>query len=521
MAEGPAEVLPVVGPLELALGPRPYVDPPVVEELDLHRRRIQRGAADGKPSDGPGRAGVETGHRGRDQLDVVAVHAGPVDAGHHGPLHDPGGPRHVAATHHRRSLGQHAGVRGGQAEGRLGREVHVEQARDPAVPEQPAGSPRLPDDRLGDDGTGIDRLVGVDLDLRVQDCAFADVAFVGHHDALLHPGSELDVRVLADDAASKRGGRPHVHVVVNDASVKERTVPNDVSPAQDGVGPEDDPSLDPGVLPDVGGTLHLRVRVDLSPLAQPHPVADLETFHLHLYLAVQDVAVDLHVGVEGADVRPVPVADVAVDREALLQEQGEEVPGEVELAPLGDEIKDLTLDDVDPRVGGVAEHVSPPRLLQEPLHPAFLVRDDDPELQRVLDALQRDRDRRASRLVDSHQLGEVDVREGVPGQHDEPVVQERPRVPDAPRGPQRLFLGGVGEGHAEIRPVAEVVPNDACQEMDRGHQLGEPVMPSEPDDVLHHRLAHDREHRFGLVARERAEARSLAARHHHGPHAGE
>src|SRR5437764_11442414 len=42
----------------------------------------------------------------RSQLQVVAVEPPGVDPGHHGPLHDAGGPRGVAAHHHRGALGQ-------------------------------------------------------------------------------------------------------------------------------------------------------------------------------------------------------------------------------------------------------------------------------------------------------------------------------------------------------------------------------------------------------------------------------
>src|SRR6266581_5683614 len=138
------------------------------------------------------------------------------------------------------------------------------------------------------------------------------------------------------------------------------------------MGADRDAPLDPAVLPDVGRALNLCVRVDLAPLAQPNSGADLETIDLDLHLPVEDVAVDGQVGLDVPDVGPVPVGYVPVDGESLLEHEGEQVSGEVELALIRDEVEHLPLDDVDPGVHRVAEHVTPPGLLQEPLHPAVL-----------------------------------------------------------------------------------------------------------------------------------------------------
>ena len=220
--EGPAEILAVIGPLQLALGAGAHVHPPLVEELDLHGRRVAGGRTDREAPGCPGGPGVEPGDRRRDQLHVVAVHGGPVDAGHHGPLHDPRRTSHVATGDHGRSLGHHAGVGRGQPKGALGGQVHVEQAGDATLPEQASRPAGLPDDRLGDDCAGVHRLVWVYLDLRVEHGSFADVAFVRHHHAFLDPRPELHVGVLAHHAASERDRGSHVHVVVHDAAMEER-----------------------------------------------------------------------------------------------------------------------------------------------------------------------------------------------------------------------------------------------------------------------------------------------------------
>ena len=122
-----------------------------------------------------------------------------------------------------------------------------------------------------------------------------------------------------------------------------------------------------------------------------------------------------HVAVEVPDVGPVPIGDVAVDGQALVEEQREKVLGEVDVGTVRDEVQHLPFQEVDPGIDRVAEDVSPPRFLQESLHAPLFVRDDDPVLERVLHLLQRHGHGGAPRLVKSNELGQVDVGERVPG----------------------------------------------------------------------------------------------------------
>ena len=73
------------------------------------------------------------------------------------------------------------------------------------------------------------------------------------------------------------------------------------------------------------------------------------------------------VGLDGADVFPVPVGDVTVQGLTLLQHRREHVPGEVDDLALGDDVEDLGLEHVDAGVDRVGEHLTPGRLLEEPL----------------------------------------------------------------------------------------------------------------------------------------------------------
>ena len=97
----------------------------------------------------------------------------------------------------------------------------------------------------------------------------------------------------------------------------------DDGPLEVGVGPDPHVAAEHRVLPEVGARLHPAVvaddrravelgrRVDLGALAQPHALAHLEALDADLDLAVEDVLVGLDVGLEGADVLPVALGDVA------------------------------------------------------------------------------------------------------------------------------------------------------------------------------------------------------------------
>ena len=119
------------------------------------------------------------------------------------------------------------------------------------------------------------------------------------------------------------------------------------------------------------------------------------------HLLVERVEVRLPVLVEVADVLPVAVEHVPVDRPAHLEQEREELLREV-VRPVGRDVpQHLRLEHVDAGVDRVGEDLAPRRLLEEALDLAVLVGDDDPELERVVDRLEPDRDGGAGLLVRS------------------------------------------------------------------------------------------------------------------------
>ena len=133
---------------------------------------------------------------------------------------------------------------------------------------------------------------------------------------------------------------------------------------------------------------------------------------------------------------------------------------------------------------------------------------------------ERDGRDRAALAVGVDQRAEVDVGEHVTGDHEERVVELGRRVADRPGGAERLVLGGVAHADPEVGAVAEVVADLVGEVRDRDHDVVETVAGQQGDDVLEHRPVDERHHRFGLVARQRAQAGALTAGQDHGLHPG-
>ncbi len=294
---------------------------------------------------------------------------------------------------------------------------------------------------------------------------------------------------------------------------------DDVAP-EDGVGADGRRRIDLDVVADEGRALHVLERVEIDAVAEEDAVVELDAGELGLDLAVEQVAVGDEVLRQAADVLPVAVGHVAVERRAHLEELGEQVLAEVELGVGRDVVEHLGLEYVDAGVDGVAEDLAPGGLLEEPLDAPVVVDDDDAELERVLHALEGDRDHGPALLVEGDDFAEVEVGERVAADDDEGVVAELVLGQlDAAGGAGRSLLHRVLHAHAEAGSVAEVVADGLGQEHEGDDGLVDAVLLEQLDDVLHARLAAQRHHRLGLVAREGAQAGAFAAGHDHCAHA--
>ena len=276
---------------------------------------------------------------------------------------------------------------------------------------------------------------------------------------------------------------------------------------------------DAAVVRDQRGPFHLVEVVQLYPLPQPDVAAEADSRNPERDVLVERVEVRLPVLVEVADVLPVAVHDEPVERASHLQQEREELLREV-VRPVGrDVLEHLGLEHVDARVDRVREDLAPRGLLEEALDAAVVVGDHDPELERVLDGLEPDRDRRPTLLVEFDEAGEVEVAERVAGDDEKRLVELVRREADGAGCARGRFLDGVLDVHAQALAVAEVAPDRLREKGDGDDHFVEAVAAEKLDDVLHAGLADDRDHRLRLVRRERPEARALPAGHDDGLHA--
>ena len=350
----------------------------------------------------------------------------------------------VAARDDAVAAAERRAERGGEAHGGLGSQVDVDEAGRAVAAERRARGPRLPDDALVDLRAGLDLLERVDADAREDARLRPDRHLVADRDALVH------AHVVADVAARGRGSRPRRRRCGRCTCRRRSTLRATRAPSRTitpwestEYGADRGAVRDAAVRADERRAVDGLELVDVDLLADPDVPAEPEPGHLELDAAVERVEVRLPELLEVADVLPVAVEHVPVDRPSHLEQEREELLREVVRAVVGHVPEHLRLEHVDPGVDRVGEDLSPRRLLEEPLDAAVVVGHDDPELERVVDRLEADRDRGALRPVRLDERGQVDVAERVARDDEEGLVEPLLREPDRAGRAERLLLDGV------------------------------------------------------------------------------
>ena len=275
---------------------------------------------------------------------------------------------------------------------------------------------------------------------------------------------------------------------------------------------------DATVVPDVGRPLDLLEIGDVDTLAEPDVPADADTGNVQPDVLLERVEVRLTELVEVADVLPVAVHHVPVQRPAHLEQVGEELLREV-VGSIGRNVpQHFGLQHVDPRVDRVGEDLAPGGLLEKAFDPPLFVGDDDPELERIVHRLQADRDRRAAFPVEGDERAQVDVAERVARDDEERLVELLRREPNRTGRAERRLLDRVADLHPERLSLSEVAADRLRQKRNSHDHVVQPVLAQQLEDVLHARLSDDRDHRLRLVGGQRAQARALAAGHYDGLH---
>ena len=504
--------------LDLLLQRRAQLQAQLLEEADLDHLRVGRADPDVEAGVVAVRLQEVPADSRRQDAQIGHGDARRVERGDHRPLHHPAGAGRLTARDDAGAAVQCGPEGRGQPDDRLRREIDVDEARDAVLPEEPRRGARLPDHALVDLDAGLDLLVRVDPDARHDRALRPEHDLVADRGALMDADVRADVARPADDRALDDRAAADVRGRVDHRADGPRPLAEGQARREHGVRADRRLGRDPAVVADERRPFDALEVVDLDALPHPDVPAQADARDVQLHPLVERVEVRLPELVDRPDVLPVPVAHVPVEGAAHLEQEREELLREVERAVGGDVAEHLGLEHVDAGVDRVGEDLAPRRLLEEALDPALVVGDDDPELERVLDRLEPDRDRRVALAVELDEARQVDVTEGVAGDDERRLLEPAARETNRAGRAEWSLLDGVLDLDAEAGAVAEVAADRLRQERDRDDDLLEAVVAQELDDVLHARLADDRHHRLRLVRGQRPQTRALASRHDHGLH---
>ena len=204
--------------------------------------------------------------------------------------------------------------------------------------------------------------------------------------------------------------------------------------AKHGVLAEPTSGFDLAARPDNGWAGDGGRRRNLGTLAEPHSVANAESGDLELHLLVEHIFVRIEIRIECADIFPKAFGYGAIQRQPFGEQLWKDLATEVDRATLGDVVEDRWLEHVDAGVDGVAEHLAPRGLLEEPFDGAVFAGDDNAEVEWVLNRRETDGGNRFVLIVKRHQRAKIHVGHDVARDHQEALVQQMPRVADAAGG---------------------------------------------------------------------------------------
>ena len=499
--------------LHLFLHRRAHLDARRLEELDADDLGVGCADADVEAGVVAFRLHEVARDGGRAHAKVGDVNSGRREAGDHRALDHPARGRPFPARDDAHAAFERAAERRGESHRDVRREVDVDHARDPLLAEEARRAARLPDEALVQLRPRLDLLERIDPDAREDHALAADRHLVADRDALVDADVRAQVATAPDDRALDLRAAPDVRRAVDHRPDDARAFAHGHARPKHGVRADARAARNAAVATEIRRPLDRVEIVEVHPVPQPDVAADADAGDVQADSLLERVDVRLAELVEVPDVLPVAVEDVPVDRPAHLEEKREELLREV-VRPVGrDVLQDLGLEDVDAGVDRVGEDLAPRRLLEETLDAALVVGDDDPELERVLDRLQADRHGCLLLPVERDEARQVDVAEGVAGDDEERVVEATGGETHGASRAERRFLHRIADVDAEALAVAEVAADRLWQERDGDDDVLEAVELEQFDDVLHARLADDRDHRLRLVRGERSQARALSPRH--------
>ncbi len=276
------------------------------------------------------------------------------------------------------------GPKGGpQACRKLRRYLRIRQPRYPARPEKRPGPLRSPDKAHRHLRAPLRELIRPDPDVRHHRGVLIQQTPVTHHRSLVDRHVALrhyvptDRRSLDPASLAQIGPAPHYRVLHHRSRLNHTVIPHNRQRTHLC------PSTHAAPMPDQHRRLQARRRVHQRILPNPHPISHPLPRHLHRNCALQAILVRGAVLVQTANVRPVSLRHISAQQLPLSQQRRIQILAEVDRTLRVHPRQHLGLQDVDPRVHRVREHLPSARLLQKALHPPLLISYHDPVLQRI------------------------------------------------------------------------------------------------------------------------------------------
>ena len=197
---------------------------------------------------------------------------------------------------------------------RLGGHVDVDDARHPLSGEQSRRNSWLPDQGALNLCASLNSLERIDPHVRSDHALGADRALVADHRPLGDHGVSPHLAALPDHGATDLRTWPEVGVPVDHAELRLTEVLDDHVLAKDCVAPDLSAWVDRAVVADDRRPLDVLQVLDERALAHEDVLAQANARDVELHLLVERVPVCLLILRDVADVLPVLVEDVAVQR---------------------------------------------------------------------------------------------------------------------------------------------------------------------------------------------------------------
>ncbi len=308
------------------------------------------------------------------------------------------------------AFGQRGAERRTQLGGKFRCKFDIDHARNTKAAKERASPLVAPDDALLDDGAWFNFLARPELDIGVDDTAFANDAVVANHSALKNHNLWLEAALAHDYRTTHLAAFANVIVAPDDTALNQRVIVHHRIIAHDSGAVYAHAILDLHLVAQIERAKKMGIGRNFHVIAQINAAAQMLANGLRqLDAPVEHIGIGAMVLLNCAHVAPVALGNVAVEGQLLFQHGREEILGEIKLGVRRDHVQNFGLEHVNARVDRIRDNVAPGRLLEEAYDRAIFGSDNNAILGRVGHARQRHCGQRALFGVGTHDLVEIKI----------------------------------------------------------------------------------------------------------------